>query len=71
MSAELCLHFAAIFLSYFLRVTAAFVACWMLNRLLAKPRQRFIVWMAFLDRISGVLAGIGRQRNPRDWVQNS
>ena len=48
MSAELCLHFAAIFLSYFLRVTVAFGACWMLNRLLAKPRQRFIVWMAFL-----------------------
>lgn len=48
MSAELCLHFAAIFLSYFLRVTVAFGACWMLNRLLAKPHQRFIVWMAFL-----------------------
>lgn len=48
MSAELCLHFAGIFLSYFLRVTVAFGACWMLNRLLAKPRQRFIVWMVFL-----------------------
>ncbi len=48
MSAEVCLHFAATFLSYFLRVTAAFIACWMLNRLLAKPRQRFIVWMGFL-----------------------
>jgi beta-lactamase regulating signal transducer with metallopeptidase domain len=48
MSAEVCLHFAATFLSYFLRVTAAFIACWMLNRLLAKPRQRFIVWMVFL-----------------------
>ena len=48
MSAEVCLHFAATFLSYFLRVTVAFIACWMLNRLLAKPRQRFIVWMVFL-----------------------
>ena len=48
MSAEVCLHFAATLLSYFLRVTAAFIACWMLNRLLAKPRQRFIVWMVFL-----------------------
>jgi beta-lactamase regulating signal transducer with metallopeptidase domain len=48
MSAEVCLYFAATFLSYFLRVTSAFIACWMLNRLLAKPRQRFIVWMVFL-----------------------
>ena len=48
MSPELRLHFAAIFLSYFLRVTVAFGACWMLNRLLARPRQRFIVWMVFL-----------------------
>src|SRR5882757_8911434 len=48
MSVEVCLHFAATFLSYFLRVTAAFFACWMLNRLLTKPRQRFIVWMVFL-----------------------
>lgn len=47
MSAEACLHFAATFLSYFLRVTAAFLACWMLTRLLGKPRARFIVWMAF------------------------
>jgi beta-lactamase regulating signal transducer with metallopeptidase domain len=48
MSPELRLHFAAIYLSYFLRVTVAFGACWMVNRLLAKPRQRFIVWMVFL-----------------------
>ena len=31
----------------------AFVACWMLNRLLAKPRQRFIVWMVFLVGSAG------------------
>ena len=48
MSAEVCLHFAATCLSYFLKVTAAFFVCWMLTRLLGKPRQRFIVWMIFL-----------------------
>ena len=48
MSAEVCLHFAAVFLTCFLRVTAAYFGCWMLTRLLVKPRQRFIVWMVFL-----------------------
>ncbi|HXA84704.1 MAG TPA: M56 family metallopeptidase [Candidatus Dormibacteraeota bacterium] len=48
MRAEISLHFAAIFLSYFVKVTAAYFACWMLNRLLAKPRQRFIACMVFL-----------------------
>src|SRR5512140_1086567 len=48
MSAEVCLHFAATCLSYFLKVTAAFLACWILTRLLGKPRARFAVWMAFL-----------------------
>ena len=48
MSAEVCLHFAAICLNYFLKVTAAFFVCWILTRLLGKPRQRFIVWMVFL-----------------------
>jgi D-alanyl-D-alanine endopeptidase (penicillin-binding protein 7) len=48
MSPEVCLHFAAVFLNYFLRVIAGYLACWMLNRLLRKPRQRFLVWMIFL-----------------------
>jgi len=48
MSAEVCLHFAAIFLGFFLKVTAAYFACSILNRLFSKPRQRFIVWMIFL-----------------------
>src|SRR6478672_7341041 len=48
MSAEVCLHFAATFLGFFLKVTAAYFACSMLNRLLSKPGQRFIVWMIFL-----------------------
>ncbi|HEY2234544.1 MAG TPA: M56 family metallopeptidase [Candidatus Angelobacter sp.] len=48
MSAELCLHFAAACLTYFLKVTAAFLAGWILNRLLLRPRHRFIVWMIFL-----------------------
>jgi len=48
MSAEVCLHFAATCLSYFLKVTAAFFVCWILTRLLGKPRARFVVWMGFL-----------------------
>ena len=48
MSAEVCLHFAATFLGFFLKVTAAYFACSILNRLVSKPRQRFIVWMIFL-----------------------
>jgi beta-lactamase regulating signal transducer with metallopeptidase domain len=48
MSPELCLHFAAIFLNFFLRVAAGCFLCWLLNRLLRKPRQRFLVWMVFL-----------------------
>lgn len=48
MSAEVCLHFAATFLNYFLKVTAAFFACWILTRLLSHARQRFILWMVFL-----------------------
>jgi beta-lactamase regulating signal transducer with metallopeptidase domain len=48
MSAEVCLHFAAIFLSYFLKVTAAFFACWIVTRLVGRPRQHFVVWMVFL-----------------------
>lgn len=48
MSPELCLHFAGIFLSYFLKVAAAYLGCWLLNRLLRKPQQRFLMWMVFL-----------------------
>lgn len=48
MSGEVCLHFAATCLTYFLRVTVAFFASWILTRLLGKPRQCFIAWMVFL-----------------------
>jgi D-alanyl-D-alanine endopeptidase (penicillin-binding protein 7) len=48
MSTEVCLHFAAACLSYFLKVTAAFFVCWILTRLLGKPRHRFTAWMVFL-----------------------
>lgn len=48
MSPEICLHFAAVFLNFFLRVAMAYLACWMANRLLRKPGQRFVVWTMFL-----------------------
>ncbi|HKD80819.1 MAG TPA: M56 family metallopeptidase [Candidatus Angelobacter sp.] len=48
MNPELSLHFAAIFLTFFLRVTVGCLFCWMLSRLLRQPRQRFVVWLGFL-----------------------
>ena len=48
MTPEVSLHFAAIFLNFFVRVALVFLACWLVNRLLSKPRQRFAVWMMFL-----------------------
>jgi beta-lactamase regulating signal transducer with metallopeptidase domain len=48
MTSDVCLHFASVFLNFLLRVAVAFVACWMLNRLLRKPGQRFAIWAMFL-----------------------
>ncbi|HEX3095462.1 MAG TPA: M56 family metallopeptidase [Candidatus Angelobacter sp.] len=48
MSPEICLHFAGVVLNFFLRVAVAYLACWMANRLLRRPGQRFVVWTMFL-----------------------
>ncbi len=48
MSPDLCLHFAGVVLSYFLQVAAAYLACCLLDRLLHRPQQRFLLWMVFL-----------------------
>ena len=48
MSPEVCLHFAGILLNFFLRVALAYLACWLANRLLRKPGQRFAAWAIFL-----------------------
>jgi beta-lactamase regulating signal transducer with metallopeptidase domain len=48
MNTELGLHFAAVFLNFFLRVAVGYCVCWMLSRLLSKPRQRFLLWTTFL-----------------------
>ena len=48
MTPEVCLHFAAVFLNFFLRVAVAYFACWLVNRLLRKPGQRFAVWAMFM-----------------------
>jgi beta-lactamase regulating signal transducer with metallopeptidase domain len=48
MTPELSLHFAGVLLNFLLRVAVAYLACWMLNRLLRKPGQRFMVWAIFL-----------------------
>lgn len=64
MNPEQSLHFVAVFLSFFLRITAAYCVCWMLNRLLVSPRQRFLVWTAFLLGSAGYwLAIIAREAN--------
>src|SRR5262245_44619999 len=48
MNAAFCLHFAGIFLSYFLQVAMAYGACCLLSRLLSRPQHRFFLWMLFL-----------------------
>lgn len=64
MNPEQGLHFAAVFLNFFLQITAAYCVCWMLNRLLVRPRQRFFVWAAFLLVSAGYwLAIIARGAN--------
>jgi beta-lactamase regulating signal transducer with metallopeptidase domain len=67
MTPEVCLHFAAIFLNYFLRVAVAYLACWMLNRLLRRPGQRFAVWAMFLLGSGAYWLGlIFIELNPRE-----
>jgi beta-lactamase regulating signal transducer with metallopeptidase domain len=62
MNTELGLHFAAVFLNFFLRVAVGYCVCWMLSRLLNKPRQRFFVWTTFLlGSATYWLALIGRE----------
>jgi beta-lactamase regulating signal transducer with metallopeptidase domain len=48
MTPDVSLHFAGVFLNFLLRVAVVYLGCWMLNRLLRKPQQRFVVWMMFL-----------------------
>ena len=48
MSSELSLYFTGIFLSFFVQVAAAYLACSLLSRVLSRPGQRFAIWTAFL-----------------------
>ena len=48
MSPDLYLGFAALFISYFLKVAVACLLCWMLVALFNTPQQRFTVWFIFL-----------------------
>jgi beta-lactamase regulating signal transducer with metallopeptidase domain len=48
MIPSLWLHFAGVFVSYFLQVGVAYAACVLLSRLVRKPQLRFLLWMAFL-----------------------
>lgn len=47
MSPDLYLGFAALFISYFLKVAVGCLLCWLLAGLFNSPRQRFTVWFAF------------------------
>jgi beta-lactamase regulating signal transducer with metallopeptidase domain len=42
------LHLAGVLLTFILKVTAAFVLCLVLARLLPSPRHRFLTWLGFL-----------------------
>lgn len=48
MSPDAYLHFAGIFIGYFLKVAAAYVLCLLLGSLLRGPRQRFAIWLGFM-----------------------
>lgn len=45
--------FAGVLASYFLRLTAAYAACWLLSRLSTTPRRRFMLWLFFLLGATG------------------
>ena len=64
MSPEQGLHLVAVFLNFCLRTIAAFCVCWLLSRLLARPRHRFLVWATFLLGSAAYwLAIISRETN--------
>lgn len=48
MSPDAYLHFAGIFIGYFLKVAAGYVLCLLLGSLLRGPRQRFAIWLGFM-----------------------
>lgn len=48
MSPDGYLNYAALFVSYFVKVAAAYLLCWLLAKLAATPRQKFIIWLAFM-----------------------
>lgn len=48
MSADVYLHFAVLFVSYFVKVAVAYLLCWLLAQLLPGPRLKFAAWLAFM-----------------------
>lgn len=48
MSPDSYLQYAALFVSYFVKVAVAYLLCWLLARLVTSPRQRFTLWLAFM-----------------------
>lgn len=48
MSPDAYLHFAGIFIGYFLKVAVAYLLCLLLGRLLKGARQRFAIWLGFM-----------------------
>ena len=65
MSAEFCLHFAATCLSYFLKVTAAFLAGLAIESTSGQAPPSVCRLDDFPGRLSGILAGIGNRRDPQ------
>ncbi len=48
MFADQYLYLASLFVSYFVKVAAAYLICFLLSKMLSHPGQRFTAWMAFL-----------------------
>lgn len=48
MSPDSYLHYAALFISYFVKVAVAYLLAWTLAQLVAAPRKKFTIWLAFM-----------------------
>lgn len=48
MSPDIYLQFAGVFISYFIRISVAWLTCLLLSRLVGSPRQKFAIWRIFI-----------------------
>lgn len=64
MISDLSLHLGGLFLSFFLQITAAYIACLLIARSLTEPRQRFRLWIGFLTGSAAYWIGLATVNLP-------